>query len=614
MFESGQQVVRRTVLLLATTALALSLAGGIALAATFTCSANPCDGTTGDDVLTGTVGAETINGKAGNDQINGLDASDTLNGEDGADRLNGGAGNDALAGGPGNDGYLVTTNWGSDTIIDDGGNNDSIAPAPDGAMPSLTVNLVSGTGPEYADGNGNTLNWNDGAIGSISTGAGDDVISQRPKDSNGMNGGAGDDTYRGYTSDSFGGDMINDPSGATDVLDLSSRDLASARWTTPFASPTTNARYLRIDFHGGPFLCEEEFCDFLDISQYFDSTNPDGCLSGPGPGLIETIKFFDGASGEVTSVDFAQAKSLLGCPRVTNVVPTKGEQNVAPSTNVVATFSQEDIYEGMDSNTLNTSTFTLTEQNSSTPVTAWVSPGSWPDTNEVTLNPSSDLASNTTYTATIKGGSAGAKDLEGHALEHDYSWSFTTGTDTTPPETAIGSGPTGYVRSTSASFSFSSSEEGSTFQCSRDGSIDGSTPACTSPKTYPGPLTQGSHTFRVRAIDKAGNVDTTPATRSWFVDTVVPKGTIYINGGAASTSSRTVTLRLSASDPSPASTVASMRFRNGGTTTWSSWFGYATSKSWTLSSGAGTKTVYVQYRDRAGNLSAAASDTIRFSP
>jgi hypothetical protein len=57
-----------------------------------------------------------------------------------------------------------------------------------------------------------------------------------------------------------------------------------------------------------------------------------------------------------------------------------------------------------------------------------------------------------------------------------------------------------------------------------------------------------------------------------------------------------------------------MRFRNGGTTTWSSWVDYSTSHEWTLSAGAGTKTVYVQYRDRAGNLSAAASDTIRFSP
>jgi large repetitive protein len=62
-------------------------------------------------------------------------------------------------------------------------------------------------------------------------------------------------------------------------------------------------------------------------------------------------------------------------------------------------------------------------------------------------------------------------------------------------------------------------------------------------------LSQGSHTFTVQAKDAAGNTDATPATRSWFVDSVVPKGTISSNGGNASTASRSVTLKLSASDP-----------------------------------------------------------------
>jgi Tol biopolymer transport system component len=185
---------------------------------------------------------------------------------------------------------------------------------------------------------------------------------------------------------------------------------------------------------------------------------------------------------------------------------------------------------------------------------------------------------------------------------------MTVNIDKTAPDTTIGSGPSGTVSSTTASFSFSSSEAGSTFECSRDAA---SFTACTSPKSYSS-LTQGNHTFRVRAIDKTGNTDASPASRSWFVDTVVPKGTISINGGNASTSSRSVTLRLSASDPSPASGVGSMRFRNESTTIWSEWFDYSTSASWNLTAGAGTKTVYVQYKDRADNISATASDTIRF--
>ena len=52
------------------------------------------------------------------------------------------------------------------------------------------------------------------------------------------------------------------------------------------------------------------------------------------------------------------------------------------------------------------------------------------------LDPTSDLAFSTTYTATLKGGTADprVKDLAGKALADSFSWSFTTATpDTTPP-------------------------------------------------------------------------------------------------------------------------------------------------------------------------------------
>jgi hypothetical protein len=195
-----------------------------------------------------------------------------------------------------------------------------------------------------------------------------------------------------------------------------------------------------------------------------------------------------------------------------------------------------------------------------------------------------------------------------------------SGTDPTPasytwtvdrvPDTTIDSGPSGYVRSTSASFSFTSSEPGSTFQCSRDGSAFA---GCTSPKSYSS-LSQGNHTFRVRAINTAGKPDPYPASRSWFVDTVVPKGTIAINGKDVSTRNQSVTLYLSASDPSPASGVVSVSFRNAITDPWSEWFDYSSIMPWQLSNGAGTKTVYAQFKDRAGNVSATAYDRIKYIP
>ena len=87
------------------------------------------------------------------------------------------------------------------------------------------------------------------------------------------------------------------------------------------------------------------------------------------------------------------------------------------------------------------------------------------------------------------------------------------GGDTTPPDTTIDSGPSGDVESTSASFGFSADEAGTGFHCKLD---SGAYAGCTSPKTYSG-LSAGEHTFSVRAVDGAGNVDPSPATRTWRV-------------------------------------------------------------------------------------------------
>ena len=95
-----------------------------------------------------------------------------------------------------------------------------------------------------------------------------------------------------------------------------------------------------------------------------------------------------------------------------------------------------------------------------------------------------------------------------------YGWTV----DTVPPETTIASGPPSTNSSASATFAFTSSEVGSTFACSLD--AGGVTP-CVSPTTYSG-LGDGAHTFRVEAVDAAGNADATPATYSWQITGVGP--------------------------------------------------------------------------------------------
>jgi len=126
-------------------------------------------------------------------------------------------------------------------------------------------------------------------------------------------------------------------------------------------------------------------------------------------------------------------------PTVSTVLPADQTRNVVLDTNVEVVFS-----DAMDRGTLTASTFTLTKHGSSTPVasTVGLTPqiviALFPDTSntkKATLDPSSELAPNTTYTVTVKGGSSGARDVAGTALEHDYTWSFTTEPDTTAPIT-----------------------------------------------------------------------------------------------------------------------------------------------------------------------------------
>ncbi len=75
-------------------------------------------------------------------------------------------------------------------------------------------------------------------------------------------------------------------------------------------------------------------------------------------------------------------------------------------------------------------------------------------------------------------------------------------------------------------------------------------------------------------------------------DTTPPTGSITINSGATYTNTTSVTINLSASDPSG---VSQMCISN--TQSCITWESYTSSKSWTLPAGDGTKTVYVWYQD-----------------
>ncbi|HEX2105746.1 MAG TPA: hypothetical protein VHF51_18985 [Solirubrobacteraceae bacterium] len=113
--------------------------------------------------------------------------------------------------------------------------------------------------------------------------------------------------------------------------------------------------------------------------------------------------------------------------------------------------------------------------------------------------------------------------------------------DTLRPQTQLTSGPatSAPVNSAQATLTFASAD-GVRFECSLDGA---GWESCASPVTYRG-LANGGHTFAVRAVDAAGNVDGTPASRAWTVQVdgaptariaVTPDGDGFVLDAGAST-------------------------------------------------------------------------------
>ena len=162
--------------------------------------------------------------------------------------------------------------------------------------------------------------------------------------------------------------------------------------------------------------------------------------------------------------------------------------------------------------------------------------------------------------------------------------------DTTPPNTTISAAPAALTNSNSASLAFTATEAGTTFESRLDGAAFA---AATSPQALAA-LAEGSHTFEVRARDAAGNVDATPATATWVVDTVPPETQLTATPAATALTEPHV---FSASAAGEANATFEISVDNGAFT--------ATSLPVSLTSLAnGPHNVRVRAHDAAGNVDA----------
>jgi hypothetical protein len=112
----------------------------------------------------------------------------------------------------------------------------------------------------------------------------------------------------------------------------------------------------------------------------------------------------------------------ISAPTVTLTVPADKATSVGTNQTINATFST-----GMDPTTINTVTFTLAGPGTTNVIGVVTYDAA---SNIATFTPSSNLAANALFTATV---TTGAADLAGNALASNFVWTFTTGATTTGP-------------------------------------------------------------------------------------------------------------------------------------------------------------------------------------
>jgi len=309
-------------------------------------------------------------------------------------------------------------------------------------------------------------------------------------------------------------------------------------------------------------------------------------------------------------------------PSVVSTVPANNAIDVPNNRSLVATVS-EDIDTSVDLETV----FVLRDGTAEISGTVLYSALD----KTLTFTPDTVLEYPKTYTAAI---TTNLSDESGNHPLAEYAWAFVTAAgETTPPvvqTTYPSSGAEnvpvdanitvtfneGMTLSTINSTNFFVKQSGTTVP----GVVtyDSTTKTATfNPSSDMFQYTVYTVTVTTGVTDLSNNALAAEKNFSFTtIDSNLPTGSISISSGAAATASAAVNLTISAADGSYSSGIYQMMVSNNADFSGGIWETYSTttytSGTWTLagSSTQGTKTVYIKFKDNAGNESAPYSDTI----
>jgi Ca2+-binding RTX toxin-like protein len=468
------------------------------------------------DTLTGDDNANVLTGGGGVDLVGGGDGADTITGDAGNDQLSGGAGNDSgggagVFGGDGDD--TVNGNAGNDNL--NGGSHDaagdtvSFAGAPGGVTASLAAGTASGDGSDTLA----TLENISGSPGADSlTGDGGANSIDGLAGNDGLFGGAGSDDLDGGTED----DNVRGQADA-DVL-------AGGDGNESGPGNAVNGGGGNDQASGGPGNDLVEGDDGDDELQGNAGTDE---IDG-GPGTDEAS--YENAAGAVTA--------SLETDNATNDGDGGADTFISDETENLTGSAFGDSLTGR---TGQANVVSALGGNDSVNVR---------DGGVDTANcgDGTDVA---TVDASPADNTSGCENVD----------------STGNPETTIDSEPPNPTNDNTPTHTFSSNEPGATFECRYDS--DPFAPCSGNGTHTPStPLTDGPHTFEVRAIDAGNNIDSSPASDTFTVDTGLPAAPTGLTTDPASPANDT-TPNVKGSAPSDAVNVRVYTTSNctGGATT-----------------------------------------------